>query len=272
MLVSQDGTTNIAMKVPQTRNAYLKVGFDLTQMENNAGFGYLHDGSVDSLARFVSEPAFTTASDEEVADLVAFMLCFSGSDLLAPPNNNNPFMGPGTASRDVPASIGAQVTVANGLQPTRVGEMIALAQANKVGLIAKGLVSGQQRGFAYDRINGRFKSDRAGEVFSAAQLVAFGQPGTELTYTVVPLGSETRLGIDRDLNGTLDRDQLDAACYANCDVSHAPPILNVADFTCFLTRFASNDPYANCDASVNPPVLNVADFTCFLTKFAAGCP
>jgi hypothetical protein len=60
-------------------------------------------------------------------------------------------------------------------------------------------------------------------------------------------------------------------CYANCDGSTTPPILNVADFTCFLTKFAAGDPYANCDGSTTPPVLNVADFTCFLTKFAAGC-
>jgi serine protease AprX len=60
-------------------------------------------------------------------------------------------------------------------------------------------------------------------------------------------------------------------CYANCDGSTAAPILNVADFTCFLTKFAAQDPYANCDGSTTPPVHNVADFTCFLTKFAAGC-
>jgi hypothetical protein len=60
-------------------------------------------------------------------------------------------------------------------------------------------------------------------------------------------------------------------CYANCDGSTTQPILNVADFTCFLTKFAAGDPYANCDGSTTPPVLNVADFTCFLTKFAAGC-
>jgi hypothetical protein len=60
-------------------------------------------------------------------------------------------------------------------------------------------------------------------------------------------------------------------CYANCDGSTTPPVLNVADFTCFLTKFAAGDPYANCDGSTTPPVLNVADFTCFLTKFAAGC-
>jgi probable HAF family extracellular repeat protein len=62
-----------------------------------------------------------------------------------------------------------------------------------------------------------------------------------------------------------------AGCYANCDGSTTAPILNVADFTCFLTKFAAGDPYANCDGSTTEPILNVADFTCFLTKFAAGC-
>jgi hypothetical protein len=63
-----------------------------------------------------------------------------------------------------------------------------------------------------------------------------------------------------------------APCYANCDTSTTPPVLNVADFTCFLQQFAAADPRANCDSSTAPPVLNVADFTCFLQKFAAGCP
>jgi len=62
-----------------------------------------------------------------------------------------------------------------------------------------------------------------------------------------------------------------ALCYANCDGSTAPPVLNVLDFTCFLQRFASADPYANCDGSTAVPVLNVLDFSCFLQKFAAGC-
>ena len=63
-----------------------------------------------------------------------------------------------------------------------------------------------------------------------------------------------------------------AACYANCDGSTTAPVLNVADFTCFLQRFAAGESYANCDGSTAPPVLNVADFTCFLQRFAAGCP
>jgi hypothetical protein len=63
-----------------------------------------------------------------------------------------------------------------------------------------------------------------------------------------------------------------AYCYANCDISIAAPVLSVADFTCFLQRFAVNDPYANCDESTSAPALNVADFTCFLQRYAAGCP
>jgi hypothetical protein len=61
-------------------------------------------------------------------------------------------------------------------------------------------------------------------------------------------------------------------CYANCDNSTQPPILNVLDFQCFLNRFAANDPYANCDNSTVAPTLNVLDFGCFLNRFAAGCP
>ena len=61
------------------------------------------------------------------------------------------------------------------------------------------------------------------------------------------------------------------ACYANCDNSTAPPILNANDFQCYLNKYAANDSYANCDESTAPPVLNANDFQCFLNKYAAGC-
>jgi hypothetical protein len=64
----------------------------------------------------------------------------------------------------------------------------------------------------------------------------------------------------------------DALCYANCDASSIPPILNILDFQCFLNLFAAAHTYANCDGSTVPPVLNVNDFTCFLNRYAAGCP
>ncbi len=63
-----------------------------------------------------------------------------------------------------------------------------------------------------------------------------------------------------------------AVCYANCDSSTAPPILNANDFQCFLNKYAAADPYANCDGSTAAPVLNANDFQCFLNRYAAGCP
>ena len=68
-------------------------------------------------------------------------------------------------------------------------------------------------------------------------------------------------------------------CYANCDQSTNPPILNVDDFTCFINEFAAAQVlppaaqithYANCDGSTTTPVLNVDDFTCFINEFAAA--
>lgn len=60
-------------------------------------------------------------------------------------------------------------------------------------------------------------------------------------------------------------------CYANCDGSTTPPVLNVNDFACFINAFSNGDSYANCDGSTTPPVLNVQDYTCFNNLYAEGC-
>jgi hypothetical protein len=58
-------------------------------------------------------------------------------------------------------------------------------------------------------------------------------------------------------------------CYGDCDQNGT---LNVADFPCFVQKFAQGDPYCNGDMSAATPTINVADFTYFLKRFAAGCP
>jgi DNA-binding beta-propeller fold protein YncE len=283
-LVSVDGSTNVSVKTAQLRNLYLKVGFDMSQAENILGFGFLHDGSIDTLGQFVAEPVFNVASDQEVADLVAFLLCFSGSDL---PQGSitNLLEGPGTPSKDAHAAVGRQTTLVNAAtapntQLQLIQSMLNLAAANRVGLVVKGRVNGELRGFAYIAATGLFQSDRAAQVLSPAELRAMAAPGSELTYTVVPRGSEIRIGIDRDENGVYDGDE-PVPCYANCDQSTTPPVLNVEDFTCFINQFAAAQGlpheqqvmhYANCDQSTIPPVLNVEDFTCFINRFSAGCP
>ena len=87
--------------------------------------------------------------------------------------------------------------------------MLSLADAGAVGVVVKGRQGGITRGYAYLGA-GQFQSDRAAESLSAAALRAAAAPGSELTYTVVPEGCQTRIGVDRDSDGFLDRDEEDA--------------------------------------------------------------
>jgi hypothetical protein len=64
----------------------------------------------------------------------------------------------------------------------------------------------------------------------------------------------------------VDMGAYERPCYADCN---ADGVLGLADFGCFQTKFALNDPYADCNAD---GILNLADFGCFQTKFALGCP
>jgi len=212
-VVSLDGSTNVSIKIPHLRNLYERVGFETTQAANRAGFGFLHDGSVDSLARFLTEPVFAVTSDQQVANLVAFMLSFSGSDLPAG-SASDLLEPPGPASRDAHAAVGAQETLVDegtaGIeQLARLAQMVALAEAGHVGLVVKGLQGGIARGYAYAGAD-TFQSDRAAETLGVAALRAAAGPGSELTYTLVPEGTERRIGIDRDCDDALDRDELDA--------------------------------------------------------------
>ncbi len=206
-----DGSTNRAMKIPQLRSLYERTGFDFTQSSNLAGFGFLHDGSVDSIARFVNEPAFSVASDQETADLVAFLLSFSGSDL-PQGSTTDPQQPLGAPSLDTHAAVGVQVTLRGPGTPARdlqrYAQMLALAALDEVGLVAHGRLGGVPRGWTYVGQN-RFQSDRALEALAASQLPGLAAPGAELTVTVVPKGTEFRLGIDRDEDGDLDRDELE---------------------------------------------------------------
>jgi YVTN family beta-propeller protein len=207
-LVSVDGSTNVSMKVSQLRNLYDKVGFEATQAISRAGFGYLHDGSVDSIARFVSEPVFNMTSNQQVANMVAFMLSFSGSDLPSGSTTGLVFP-PGTASRDTHAAVGRQMTLTGaptGSAATQLALWLSQADQQRVGLIAKGRRSGVMRGVVYLGSD-LWAADAAFETVSTAQLHAGSTVGSETTFTVVPHGTQVRLGVDRDEDGWYDADE-----------------------------------------------------------------
>ncbi len=282
-LVSLDGSTNRSIKIPQTRSIHEKTGFNTTQLRNTAGFGVLHDGSVDSIERFVAEPAFAVSSDQEIANMTAFMLAFSGSDLPEPQGALEP---PGPPSLDTHAAVGMQTT----LDGSESGDLALLttlkdeADLTRIGLIAKGVYQGEHRGFTYLGAN-LYQSDRAAQTISHAALIAAAAPGAQITFTAVPLGAQFRIGIDRDSDLFYDSDELDA-CADPADPASTPlnstcgcgaadlaeplGVLDFSDVLAFLTAFGTMDPAADLAAPTG--VFDFSDVLAFLTAFGAGCP
>jgi YVTN family beta-propeller protein len=192
-------------KIPHLRNEYQKVGMfgmppigllgsgpTTHQGDQVRGFGFLHDGSIDTLFRFHGSLVFSL-NDTEQQQLEAFMLAFD--------SNLKPIVGQQiTLTSTSPAAVG-----------TRINLLIARAAANDCELTVKGTLAGLQRGWLRQAA-GTFIGDRASDAaLTDAQLRAHAATvGQERTYLCVPPGSGTRVGIDRDEDGFRDRDELDA--------------------------------------------------------------
>ena len=210
MLVSIDGSTNITLKVPHLRNMYDKAGLDFTNTTSRAGFGYTPDGSVDSIERFVSEAAFNVQSDQEVANLTAFMLAFAGSDLPGGSTSALNLQPPGPPSKDAHAAVGKQVTLRGvGDSTTYLDQLVAVdAASTRIEMVAHVRENGAVRG--YRRLNGgNWQSDVQTQVITFAQLTGKALTDNKpVTFTVVPQESGLRLALDRDGDGFYNFDEL----------------------------------------------------------------
>lgn len=198
-----------SFNVPQLRNLYKKVGYSFTSLTNNRGFGFGHDGSSDTIFTFLKRPMFTfsagAAGDAQRRDLEAFLMAF--------PTDTHPAVG---TQLTIDGTNKGTAPVAN-----QLSAMTGLADTAVVGLVAKGAVGGIARGYAYVAGLG-FQADRAAETASASALRTGAVAGGEITFTVVPAGTETRIGIDRDEDGAFDRDELDAGTDP-ADAGSVPP-------------------------------------------------
>jgi hypothetical protein len=109
--------------------------------------------------------------------------------------------------------VGRQTTLASeatasAAQLELIDDLIALAEAQEAGLVVQGVYGGQPRSFLYDELHDRFQSDMKVQTISEMVLLSAAQPGAELTFTLVPFGEQVRLGVDRDLDGVFDRDEV----------------------------------------------------------------
>ncbi|MCA9310044.1 MAG: hypothetical protein KDA21_02500, partial [Phycisphaerales bacterium] len=274
-LITADGQSNRTMKIAQLRNMQDKTGMSFAITENNAGFGYLHDGTIPAIENFID--IFALADDQELADLVALMLTFAGSDL----GEDNSLRTdvekpPGGSSQDTHAAVGWQTTVVDGtalpvVQDALIDSMLAEADDLDVGVIVKGRVQGVARGFVYLPVSpgfpfaGAFQSDRAGEIWTIDEVKGKAAPGNELTWTVTPRSAAHRMGVDRDQDTFLDLDEIE-----NCS-DPADPLstpcpgdstgdrrVNFDDLNDVLGHWNSVGPVGdvNCDDRVNFEDLN----------------
>ena len=212
---SEEGETQ-EFKIPHLRNVYQKVGmFGLASTpgldgtfanlgDQVRGFGVLHDGSIDTVRRFLNPTTFALTVAERT-NLETFVMAFD-TDL--PPMVGQQITRTASNGAVVDPRITAMLTAANAAYASK----LLGPGARQCDVIVKGIVGGQARGYRYDPTFTQYHSDRAAEalVSHAALQAVTASPGQELTWTCAPYGSGTRMGLDRDLDTYYDRDELDA--------------------------------------------------------------
>jgi DNA-binding beta-propeller fold protein YncE len=206
-MVAMRRTSELPFKVQQLRNLPDKFGFNLAGPISRAGFGFFHDGRVDSLTRFIQD-GFDITSDQDTADLIAFLIAFTGSDL--PQGTVTDInRAPGLPSRDAPASLGFQAIVTNNLSNQRTLFMMATARAStsRVDLVVHGLKAGQPRSWLMRGT--QFLSDKSGETNTTTEILTLATPQTPLIFTLVPLGSGVRLALDRDGDDSFNQTEIE---------------------------------------------------------------
>ncbi len=178
-------------KVPQLRGEYQKTGFFRVPGEQLTGYGFIHDGSTDTLFDFLHASVFTFQNDGQRQDIEQFVLDFDT----------------GTAP-----TVGLQMTVNASNKSTqtvtdRINLLMAQAALLNCDLIVRGNYGGSQRSLLYIG-NGTFQTDKQSDPTVALQtLLNAVSTGAELTFTGVPPGAGRRMSIDRDGNGTLNGDE-----------------------------------------------------------------
>ena len=182
------------MKVPHNRNMVQKIGMFSVAGDQVRGTGFLHDGSVDTLKRFLSAGVFAL-NDQNERDLEAFLLAFPTD--IAPIVGQQVTIGPDNfAVADVNARIGLIDSQAGSSFESKV----LGGSVTQCDVIVKTVEGGVEKGY-FSSTGGTYTPDDNGPAISEAVLRAKANPigpGQTLTYTAVPPGSGQRMGIDRD--------------------------------------------------------------------------
>ncbi|MEM7387577.1 MAG: thrombospondin type 3 repeat-containing protein, partial [Verrucomicrobiota bacterium] len=200
------GSQQKPFKVAQLRNLFDKSGFTtLPGQPSLSGFGFSHDGSIDSIERFVSLQMFDLRSDQEVADLTAMLLTFTGNN--ATEVERASWSGQSFSS-ETHSATGSQVTLvaeSGGDVRHRSARLLELADRGEIDVVARATMNGTPRGWLYAG-DGVFQSDEARGGMDFGKLVSLA--GSPVTLTALHRGTGRRIGIDRDRDKLLDYDEI----------------------------------------------------------------
>ena len=192
-------------KVPQLRNLYDKVGMfgsppnlKTNPVDNGftgpqlRGVGFEHDGSVDTIFRFLQANVFNpptvgadrigfTGGDPQRRNVEQYLLAFD-SDLA-------PIVGQQVTLRsDNAAAVGARIDLLIARATTAFTSQILGPKATECDLIARVVVGGTARTYVL-QADKAFLSDDGSEALSDSALRALAAtPGQEVTYTCLPPG------------------------------------------------------------------------------------
>ncbi|MFL6651474.1 MAG: YncE family protein, partial [Sulfurifustaceae bacterium] len=207
-------------KIPHLRNMYTKVGmfgypdstfFDDSETGNLGdqvrGFGFVNDGVVDTVSRFLSAIVFrrdllsigvgipdTTTRQ----NLEQFVLAF--------PTDLAPIVGQQvTLTSTNSANVNPRIDLLEARAKAAFTSKILGGATTECDLVAKVAIGGRVKGYVFDRVSNTWKPDDGGANISDATLRGLAATvGQEVTFTAVPPGSGVRVGIDRNLDGKLD--------------------------------------------------------------------
>ena len=226
-VMSFEAETQI-MKIPHMRNMYQKIvmfgmpnvgfnnpGDNSHQGDQVRGTGFLHDGSTDSIFRFLTADVFECAfggligfcgpggGDQQREDVEAFSLAFD-TDLA-------PIVGQQvTLDASSGADVSSRITLMIQRAAAAFQSEVLGGNTTECDLVVKGKIGFVPKSWLYNPGAALFESDLSTDpdLTDGALRALAATAGQELTYTCVPPGSGMRMGLDRDEDGSTDGDEL----------------------------------------------------------------
>ena len=239
------------------------------------GFGYLHDGSTDTVFRFLQATVFNNANgsgfnlgDPQRRQVEQFLLAF--------PSDLAPIVGQQVTDTGAPiADVASRITTLRQRAAAPFTSKVLGGVVTECDLIVKGVYGDAARGWRFVPGTGNYQSDRASEAaYTQAQMDAIADLGDALTYTCAPPGSGLRMGIDEDLDGFFDRDEVEqgtspsnpgsapGACSDGID-NDGDGVVDLADAGCKDALWNIENP--ECNDGVNNDgdgLVDLADTQC----------